>query len=156
MKTCSVCGLTKSLGDFYTIRDKPIPKCKTCARTHVKATQPDKNKKYKEARKVRGEKQNKGDCLAQHYRWRQSKFRWRKCGFEVVLDSPRQVPSWATEDSILSVYELAKKLRQETGESWVVDHIVPLRGELVSGLHCHENLQIISDTSNRDKKNLHV
>lgn len=38
-------------------------------------------------------------------------------------------------------------------EKFVVDHIIPLRGKNVSGLHIHTNLQIITDLDNSSKGN---
>ena len=34
-----------------------------------------------------------------------------------------------------------------------VDHIIPLQGELVSGLHVIENLQYLTEGKNKSKKN---
>lgn len=39
------------------------------------------------------------------------------------------------------------------GEPWQVDHVIPLRGKIVSGLHVHENLQLLPARVNQEKKN---
>lgn len=65
----------------------------------------------------------------------------------------QRTPSWADNDKILEFYKLSAKLTEETKIRHHVDHIIPLRGELVSGLHVHYNLQVIPAHINISKKN---
>ena len=58
----------------------------------------------------------------------------------------KQTPKWSCLLTIKSIYDSV-----ETGYS--VDHIIPLRAELVSGLHVPENLQVIPLNDNLAKKN---
>lgn len=60
---------------------------------------------------------------------------------------------WSNRRKILLFYRLAQRLSMETGVEHEVDHIVPLQGRLVSGLHVEANLQVILKTENRRKFN---
>ena len=59
----------------------------------------------------------------------------------------QRTPIWSDLSKIRLIYAKAR----EAG--MVVDHIVPLQGKLVSGLHVPENLQIISAIENMKKGN---
>ena len=63
-------------------------------------------------------------------------------------------PAWLTQEhlqQIESVYVLAQQLTIDTGIVHHVDHIVPLQGELVSGLHVPWNLRAIPAAENLNK-----
>jgi len=68
----------------------------------------------------------------------------------------KRVPSWLTEDDkwmIAQAYELADLRTKLFGFSWHVDHIIPLNGKHISGLHVPENLQVIPWLDNLRKGN---
>lgn len=65
-------------------------------------------------------------------------------------------PEWLTKDqkkTIRALYMHAQAMTQTTGEQYVVDHIVPLRSELVCGLHVPWNLRVITQEENLKKSN---
>jgi hypothetical protein len=65
-----------------------------------------------------------------------------------------RTPSWLTPDDswlIEEIYELAALRSKLTGVSHDVDHIIPLKGRLVSGLHTPTNLQVIASRDNVKK-----
>lgn len=65
-------------------------------------------------------------------------------------------PSWVDDThlkDIESVYICSKLFSMYTGEKYHVDHIIPLKGKNVSGLHVYENLQILPAKENMRKNN---
>ena len=62
-------------------------------------------------------------------------------------------PPWLDEEDLAPIYQLAKDLSAEADEPWEVDHIDPLQAELVCGLHCFDNLQVLPRGENRAKQN---
>ena len=68
----------------------------------------------------------------------------------------QRTPSWLTEDDhwiMEEIYELSYMRSKATSIQHHVDHIIPLRGELVSGLHVPENLQVMEGIENSRKNN---
>jgi 5-methylcytosine-specific restriction endonuclease McrA len=65
-------------------------------------------------------------------------------------------PPWMTrrqKSEIRSMYQAAILSSKITGEKYVVDHIYPLRSEVVCGLHVPWNLRIITQQQNLQKSN---
>lgn len=67
----------------------------------------------------------------------------------------RATPPWADRAAIRAMYRQAKLLSKLTGELYVVDHIVPLDGKLVCGLHVHWNMRVVHWLEN-SKKSWHT
>jgi hypothetical protein len=68
----------------------------------------------------------------------------------------KRTPDWLTKghlSEIESFYWLSRDLFKITGERYHVDHIVPLQGENVSGLHVPWNLQVLPSDLNIAKGN---
>jgi len=64
-------------------------------------------------------------------------------------------PKWAEaeQEQIEALYREAARLQEETGIVHHVDHIIPLQSDLVCGLHCLANLQILTQHENNVKSN---
>lgn len=67
-------------------------------------------------------------------------------------------PPWLSrkqKTEIRQLYEIAITMTKTTGEQYVVDHIVPLRSDIVCGLHVPWNLRVITQEENLIKSNKH-
>ena len=68
----------------------------------------------------------------------------------------QRTPAWITDFDKLKikcVHSIAAMLTRENKEPWHVDHIIPLQGEFVSGLHVPSNLQVMRGVDNASKRN---
>ncbi len=62
-------------------------------------------------------------------------------------------PWWADRAAMDEIYALAELMTRLLGQPYEVDHIVPLQGKTVCGLHVPANLQVISAAENNAKSN---
>jgi hypothetical protein len=68
-------------------------------------------------------------------------------------------PKWLTrkqKTEIRQIYQIAITMSKTTGEQYVVDHIIPLRGQDVCGLHVPWNMRVITQEENLKKSNKHI
>ena len=100
---------------------------------------PDKVKEYSKKAGQKWASANKGKRLAS-VRARQ-------------LAQKHRTPLWVNKQELEEFYMESARLTKETGVLHEVDHIVPLQGETVSGLHVPWNLQILTRSANRSKGN---
>lgn len=63
----------------------------------------------------------------------------------------QRTPKWVDLNEIRKFYRRARELTKQTGSEWHVDHEIPLRGKIVSGLHVAENLRVIPAIPNLSK-----
>ena len=68
----------------------------------------------------------------------------------------KNTPKWLTYEMLAeidNIYAEARALSKRTGIQYDVDHIVPLKGKNISGLHVPWNLQILKHSTNVKKGN---
>jgi hypothetical protein len=68
----------------------------------------------------------------------------------------QRTPFWLTEKDkqyIKYLYKFSRNISKYLGKEYHVDHIIPLQGELVSGLHVPSNLEVIPSLLNLQKGN---
>ncbi len=65
-------------------------------------------------------------------------------------------PKWLSAEQTMEIrlkYRLAIELSRATGVRYAVDHVVPLQGESVCGLHVPWNMEVITQGENLKKSN---
>ena len=125
------------------VSDRVCMECQRQEKIIFRAVNPEKKRLIAKQSYER----NKESSLAQKKQYRQS-----NKGKIAALNAARKrivkqrTPSWLTPvdfERIQNEYKLAALMTKLTGEAWHVDHVVPLQGKLVSGLHVPGNLKAI-------------
>ena len=148
-KTCSSCNKTQPLSEYHCKsrkrKDNSTYKsyraeCRTCRNYKAKAYRkdnPDVIKAYNSTPKRKAD--------------RASRKRLKK-----VCKSHNAVPNWLSQEhkqQIRDIYMHMQDCRAITGEEYHVDHIVPLQGDVICGLHVPWNLQVLPSDVNVSKSN---
>jgi len=150
MKTCSKCKETKDLLEFDKNRtrvDGLHLYCKSCRKEERKSWY----KAHKESQDSRNKRWKQDNREAWNQLTRQAYK--RNPGYYKAKSSHRRscelkaTPSWSEKELIEKVYLKA------TDYGAHVDHIVPLKSEVVCGLHVWANLQLLPPTDNISKGN---
>lgn len=83
--------------------------------------------------------------------------RWRLNAANRYMAKLQATPKWlnaAQKQRTLEIYAATQHLQELTATVYHVDHIVPLRGKTVCGLHVWWNLQPITEQANIAKQNM--
>jgi len=165
MKQCAKCNEIKLLS-FFPRRGND---CKACVAIYMK--------KYRQlnASRIAELKRTWKDNNIEHVRIRDNEYakanpekrrkaraKWRLANPHAINALTRKrratmlnrTPKWIDDDElwlIQEVYRLASDRTKLHGFSWHVDHIIPLQGKTVSGLHTIANLQVIPGIENIKK-----
>lgn len=159
MKTCTGCKVSKSLDLFGKDKNKKsgyTSRCKDCmanSSRSYRAANPDKSRKitfeYRQ-RNLEKERERYTNYNKKHPEVR------ARISAERRAKQKGATPSWLTDDhreQIKLIYQHAKECEMLTGDKYHVDHIIPLNGENVSGLHVPWNLQVLPADINIAKSN---
>ena len=159
MKTCTKCLTDKDCGFFHkdvSRKDGYRNICKECVSAYMKINH-EKNKDHIIAKAIKWVAENREKHNAKCNKWaKQNAAKVNARTARRYACKTQATPQWLGADDhwmIEQAYDLAKLRSKMTGFPWEVDHIVPLRGKKVMGLHTPWNLQVVAQTENRRKSN---
>jgi len=133
---------------FESEEERRIEHLKACKRWQQRNKQQvdEYNKQYRE--------NNRDLCNARIDKWRKNnphkvtEYIERRAGY--IKDAK---PKWADDKLIQEMYNKRDVLSEKHGIQYQVDHIVPILGKNVCGLHVEYNLQILTAEENNRKGN---
>jgi len=171
MKVCTVCKIRKDHSGFHKKRsssDGLTSCCKDCKNSKNKEWYSN-NREKRNASVKEWQKSNRDKFLSYQKKSisnrinerRASARAWNKKNKE--LRSSREAlrramklnatPKWASQKYIDLWYMFAKIESERTGRIVHVDHIIPLKSDIVCGLHCEDNMQLLFLEDNSAKGN---
>jgi 5-methylcytosine-specific restriction endonuclease McrA len=167
MKTCNRCKIKKPLSEFGKHKgnnDGLQYRCKICrneeaSQSFKKIAPEEKQRRVEQTYKWRRENPQRFKDLQKEYQTKYSKNnRFKRNALQMKRHATQleRTPAWLSKEQLNEIekfYYMAKELEKVFPWKQHVDHIVPLKGEIVSGLHVPWNLQILSAKENITKGN---
>lgn len=166
-KTCTTCGVIKPLTEYSPRKDRPLGvhySCKSCLAEKARVYRRGKeySEEEREAARIRSanwRKENPVRNSEMKKNWaKRNRHKKLQASARYKLERDKRSPNWLSaedKERIDNYYWLASDLKNITGEDYHVDHIVPLKGKNVSGLHVPWNLQVLPSDINLSKGNKH-
>lgn len=170
IKKCSKCKKTKDFKDFYKDRTKKYGYsyiCKKCS--NKKQNEYCKKPHVKEKRnKLMRDKRNQDDNYRKKINKQNNVYQRKTMDNPInrakrtassilcILRKTGQAPNWLSKKHIKDIeklYVIAKLKSIKENISYEVDHIIPIKGKDIMGLHVLWNLRIITKEENKKKFN---
>jgi hypothetical protein len=134
---CKLCRSARRKSDYAKNKGREISVAKVWAKENLDAV------------KAKAKRHRQSEHGSAYYNSKSAKRRANK---------RNATPAWLTKEQeadIKAMYKLAKKFEKLCNIRYHVDHIVPLAGKDVCGLHVPWNLQILPASVNIAKSNKH-
>jgi hypothetical protein len=170
VKTCIKCKISQSKDNFFKqakSADGLFSYCKPCKnvnRRRYRASEKHKSDIWKAANHDKIKIYKQRDYIKNISTYKESHRNWRinNRGIRNSLEAARKssklkrTPKWLSKDDkkeIAHIYKVCAWLNSWKLEKYQVDHIVPIQGRTISGLHVPWNLQILTASENASKGN---
>ena len=157
MKYCPTCKKEKVVTDFYTNKSKKDglhSECKECSKVRKQSWATSNQDKVATYDK-KWQKENKDKKSKNYKNWQlNNRADVNTYNSFVRAQKLKRTPAWSDQERIKAYYNVCAFFNEVNGYiKYHVDHVVPLQGNNVSGLHTHNNLQILLASENCSKGN---
>ena len=149
-KVCMGCKLELSLECFGSKGYRLQSRCKPC---HTKRNTESRARVGRKTSPKTAENARKRASQYYYENKHVASFKSARCAHQAKRRKRYINLSDKHKDEIQNFYWLAQDLRAVTGEQYHVDHIVPLNGKNICGLHVPWNLQVLPADINLSKGN---
>ena len=174
VKTCSICNVTKATSEFYSRPESEDGFRNNCKKCHTSAAKQryrkNKDAKIKYAREYRKlAPERVRQSKAAYYKKNKQKINKKNAEYmqnnrhiKAEITARRKArklnatPHWLTKEDleiIKWIYQARDCYSKAKGVLYHVDHIVPLQGKDVCGLHVWWNMQLLPAEQNLSKGN---
>lgn len=160
---CNKCNENKPSDEFSRRSDnhgRLRGQCKVCMATADRTRYPKVKTQHQKATKLwKTKNPDKARAISRRgtrVYYNRNKDYYIAMARERTVAQRAQAPSWLTKHQRIQIrtfYEDARRLTRNTGTSYTVDHIWPIKGKNSCGLHVPWNLQIMTRSSNASKSN---
>ena len=158
MIKCKACLQEKDITMFYLVKrtGKARPRCKSCTSEEAKLW--TLNNKERRAAQVKRYFLENTDKIREYQKlyYAQNRSKYFERSANRRASKLNATPSWLQEHHLKEIeyiYFLRDDLNSFSDYEYHVDHIVPLQGKEVCGLHVPWNLQILTKEENLAKGN---
>lgn len=158
-RVCTTCGQSLPLDAFHRQSGNKIGRVSTCKPCQAlkAAAWYIKNKEAKAVKAAAYYQANKAEAVLRSKRYRASRPGWwARVASRRRVVVQQATPRWLTKEQhneIERKYAHAKECQMLTGDDYHVDHVVPLQGKNVCGLHVPWNLEVLPSDLNDSKGN---
>lgn len=145
-----MCGQVKPVNEFHRCNRNTTgfqAYCKSCKKNHAQ------NRYLQKGEHIRAVNSSWSKNNLEHHNSLRKE--WRDVHGTAAtrlsqLNATGHAPTWLSDDDIVNMKQIYIKAKEQ---GLVVDHVIPLRGKLVSGLHVPSNLQLLKVGQNSYKGN---
>ena len=156
MRTCNTCNIEKSVESFTADKRLKVgvrAVCKECHSAYYKKYNKDnKVEANKKSREYYNKHKDRLAVLKKDYT-KDNLAHFNSYNALRRANKIKATPSWADHDAVKRLYIVSRFMKDKLGENYHVDHMIPLNGENICGLHCETNLQLMPALENMSKGN---